>query len=88
MVKSLQRGNQSMLEEQKMERGETRKMGMTARYALGVILHSKLGQRAEVNWLTNTDGSHPTRDEAIEWLKTLDPEFDIVNGRQLAVKPY
>lgn len=59
------------------------KMGMTAAYALGVLRTSREGKRPEVDWLTNTDGSHPTPEEAIEWLETLDPDFDIVNGKQI-----
>ena len=58
------------------------KMGMTAEYALGVLRTSREGSRPEVDWLTNADGSHPTREEAIEWLETLDPDFDIVNGEK------
>lgn len=58
------------------------KIGMTAAYALGVLRTSREGKRPEVDWLTNEDGSHPTVEEATEWLETLDPNFDIVNGRQ------
>lgn len=65
------------------------RMGMTAAYALGLLRQTGEGDRPEleraeallqVDWLTKEDGSHPTVTEAIEWLGTLDPDFDIVNG--------
>ena len=58
------------------------RMGMTAAYALGILRTSGEGKRPEVDWLTKEDGSHPTVEEAVEWLETLDPNFDIINNRQ------
>jgi len=61
------------------------RMGMTAAYALGLMERQadREGKQAEVEWLTNEDGSRPTVEEAIEWLETLDSNYDVVNDKQL-----
>ena len=66
--------------DKKLVRGISRPIGMTAGYALQLLHCSRERDRPEVDWLTLKDGSHPTVKEAIEWLRTLDYNFDIVNG--------
>ena len=56
------------------------KMGITA----GLTLHicqrdmEKNGEDFKIDYLTKEDGSHPTALEAVEYLKTLDPNENIV----------
>ncbi|MBG95066.1 MAG: hypothetical protein CL793_07420 [Chloroflexi bacterium] len=52
-----------------------RRIGITAGWALD-ILEVKLEEKGEheIDWMTKSDGTRPTATEAIEYLKTLDPE--------------
>lgn len=67
-----------------VQRGTTRPIGMTAAYALGLMRRQadREGKQSKAEWLNFEDGTHPTVEEAIEWLKTLDPNYDVVNNRQ------
>lgn len=65
-----------------MSKSVTRPIGMAARYALMMMRDQaeKDGEQSEAEWLTKSDGTRPTVKEAIEWLETLDPDYDVVNG--------
>ena len=59
-----------------------RKLGMPAIYAIKIIEDlQRRGETQEVDWITGEDGSHPTLEEALEWLRTLEPDRDIVNEK-------
>jgi len=56
-------------------------IGITAGYALRILLVEPRGAKVRDGWLRKKDGTTPTVGEAIEYLETLDPG-EVLNRKE------